>query len=99
MLTIHKSTQNRAAVFALEGRLDSLTAPELESAIQEALPALTELTLDLEKLEYISSAGLRIFLSVQKLMHKQGKMKVCNAKEPIMEIFDLTGFSDILNIE
>lgn len=74
MLTIQKSNQNGATVFALEGRLDTITAPQLESAIQEALPTLTELTFDLKKLEYVSSAGLRIFLLSQKLMNKQGKL-------------------------
>ncbi len=99
MLTINKTIGNGKAIFAPEGRLDTITAPDLETAIKEALPGLTELTLDLEKLEYVSSAGLRVFLSAQKAMNLQGTMKVCHVNETVMEIFEVTGFSDILTIE
>ena len=99
MLNINRKTENGKADFALEGRLDTVTAPELEKALVEALPGLTELTLDFEKLEYISSAGLRVLLSAQKTMNKQGTMKVIHANDMIMEIFEVTGFADILNIE
>ena len=85
-------------MLALEGRLDTMTAPQLEAALQEALPGVEELTFDFEKLEYISSAGLRVLLSAQKTMNKQGAMKVIHANEMIMEIFEVTGFADILNI-
>ena len=99
MLNINKNTENGKAVYALEGRLDTMTAPELEQELKGSLEGVSELTLDLEKLEYISSAGLRVLLSAQKTMSRQGKMTVTHANETIMEIFDVTGFSDILNIE
>ena len=99
MLNINKTSENGKARFALEGRLDTVTAPELEAALQEGIAGVGELTLDLEKLEYISSAGLRVLLSTQKAMAKQGEMKLVNVSEPIMEIFDITGFSEILTIE
>ncbi|MBQ6552933.1 MAG: STAS domain-containing protein [Clostridia bacterium] len=99
MLNINKTSENGKARFALEGRLDTVTAPELEAALQESIAGVGELTLDLEKLEYVSSAGLRVLLSTQKAMAKQGEMKLINVSEPIMEIFDITGFSEILTIE
>ena len=83
----------------LEGRLDTSTAPELELDLRDALRDVTELTLDFAKLEYISSAGLRVLLSTQKLMSKQGSMKIIHVSEIIMEIFEVTGFTDILTIE
>ena len=87
------------AVFAVEGRLDTVTAPELEKELKDSLEGLTELIMDFQKLEYISSAGLRVLLSAQKVMGKQGDMKVTHVSEEIMEIFEVTGFSDILTIE
>ena len=84
---------------ALIGRLDTTTAPELEKELKASLDGITELTFDLAALEYISSAGLRVLLSAQKTMNKQGSMVVKNANETIMEIFEITGFSDILNIQ
>ena len=99
MLNITKSIENGSAVFALAGRLDTVTAPELERALQESLAGVNELTLDFEGLDYISSAGLRVLLSTQKLMSKQGAMKLRNVGETIREIFEVTGFSDILTIE
>ena len=99
MLNIIKKIENTSAVFALEGRLDTVTAPELEAALKEVLNGLTELTLDFEKLEYISSAGLRVLLSAQKTMTKQGEMKVTHVNATIMEIFEVTGFIDIITIE
>ena len=86
-------------MIAPEGRLDTMTAPELEAALKEALTGVEELTFDLEKLDYISSAGIRVLLSAQKTMNRQGSMKVVHANEIIMEIFDVTGFADILTIE
>ncbi len=83
----------------MEGRLDTMTAPELEAALDGALEGVEELTFDFEKLDYISSAGLRVLLSTQKTMNRQGVMKVLHANEMIREIFDVTGFSDILTIE
>ena len=98
MLNICKTVENGAAVFALEGRLDTVTAPDLEKELKESLDGVTDLTLDFEKLEYISSAGLRVLLAAQKTMAKQGGMKLVNVGETIMEIFEVTGFSDILTI-
>ena len=99
MLTISKTVENHKATLAPEGRLDSSTAPMMESAVKELLPGITDLTIDFEKLEYISSAGLRVLLSAQKVMDTKGKMKVTGVNEDIMDIFEITGFSDILNIE
>ncbi len=99
MLNINKTIENGKALFTLGGRLDTITAPELEKELKESLAGVNELTLDFAWLEYISSAGLRVLLSAQKIMHCQGNMKVTNVNETIMEIFDVTGFSDILTIE
>ena len=99
MLNIKKAVQNGTAIFALEGRLDTVTAPELETQIKNALPGLTKLTLDLAELDYVSSAGLRVFISAYKVMTAQGEMKVCNVKEDVMEVFEMTGLSDILTVE
>ena len=99
MLNINKTIENGKAAFSLEGRLDTVSAPELEAELKDALDGVSELTLDLEKLEYISSAGLRVLLAVQKEMNKRGTMKVTHVGETIMEIFEVTGFSDILTIE
>ncbi len=99
MLNIEKTIENGAAVFALGGRLDTTTAPELEKELKESLPGLTELVLDFDKLEYISSTGLRVLLAAQKVMNEQGAMKLVHVNETIMEIFEVTGFSEILTIE
>ena len=98
MLNIVKTIDNGKAAIALEGRLDTVTAPELEKELKSSLEGVSELTLDFEKLEYISSAGLRVLLAAQKAMNKQGEMKLLNVNETIMEIFEVTGFSDILTI-
>ena len=98
MLNITKSTENNALTIALEGRLDTTTAPELEAELKAALPGVVSLTMDMSKLEYISSAGLRVLLSAQKIMNKQGEMKITGVNDVIMEIFEVTGLSDILNI-
>lgn len=99
MLNIKKSIENGEAVFALEGRLDTITAPELERELRGSLEDVKLLTLDFGGLDYISSAGLRVLLSAQKLMTKQGAMKLRRVNDTIMEIFEVTGFSDILVIE
>ena len=99
MLNFTKTGENEAVTFVLEGRLDTVTAPEFEKAVREAVPGVRELTLDFEKLDYISSAGLRVLLSTQKTMMKQGEMKIIHVSEPIKEIFEVTGFSEILTIE
>ena len=84
---------------ALEGRLDTTTTPALEDVINTSLDGVTELVYDMKDLEYISSAGLRVLLSAQKLMNKQGSMVIKNVCADIMEVFDITGFSDILTVE
>ena len=86
-------------VIALEGRLDTTTAPALEKEVRENIEGLTSLTFDFTNLEYISSAGLRVLLVAQKTMNKQGEMAICHVSEPIMEVFEITGFVDILTIE
>ena len=97
-MNIKIKKEDKKLEIALEGRLDTNTAGELESKIQE-LEGIEELILDFEKLYYISSAGLRVLLSMQKLMNKQGSMKIINATDTVKDVFDVTGFSDILNIE
>ena len=98
-MTITKEQNGSALKVALEGRLDTVTAPELEKELQEALPGVTALTLDFEKLDYVSSAGLRVLLGAQKVMNRQGEMKLIHVGETIQEIFEVTGFADILTIE
>ncbi len=98
MLNIKKTIDGGKAVFALEGRLDTNTSVELDAALSPVLDGLTEIVFDLGQLEYISSAGLRVLLSTHKSLSKKGGMKVTNVNEMIMEIFEVTGFSDILNI-
>jgi anti-sigma B factor antagonist len=99
MLTIKQRIENNSAVFALSGRLDTVTAPELEAALQKSLDGVSELTLDFDGLDYISSAGLRVLLAAQKTMSKQGFMKLVHVNQTIMEILEVTGFTDILTIE
>ena len=98
-MNINKTQEDSRLTVALEGRLDTVTAPQLEGDLRSAVSGVTELIFDLEKLDYVSSAGLRVLLSAQKVMNRQGKMVIRNAKPEIIEIFDVTGFSDILNIE
>ncbi len=99
MLNINKTLEDKNLTVALEGRLDTTTAPQLEAELKDDLPGVTGLVMDFEKLEYISSAGLRVLLSAQKVMNKQGAMKLIHVNDVINEIFEVTGFSDILNIE
>ena len=84
---------------ALEGRLDTTTAPQLEALLQKELPGTSALALDFGALEYISSAGLRVLLMAQKAMNKQGSMCLCNVNETVNEVFEITGFTDILTIK
>lgn len=98
-MKINKSMNNGKLGIALEGRLDTTTAPELEQALKNDMDAATELTLDFAKLDYISSAGLRVLLSAHKAMSKKNGMKVVNANEMVKEVFDVTGFADILTVE
>ena len=98
MLTINKNINDGTAVFTLEGRLDTNTSPELEKELNGTLEDITELTMDFAALDYISSAGLRVLLSTQKAMAKKGEMKVTNVNDTIMDIFEMTGFTEILTI-
>ena len=98
MLNIEKKANGSELTFALTGRLDTTTAPELEKELKASLDNVTVLSIDIAALDYISSAGLRVLLSTQKIMNKQGEMKVTHVSETIMEIFEVTGFSDILTI-
>ena len=99
MLNIEKKTDGSSLNIALEGRLDTMTSPQLEETLKDSLDGVTSLIMDFEKLEYISSAGLRVLLSAQKIMNKQGHMVIRNVNDDIMEIFEVTGFSDILDIK
>lgn len=93
--TLNEETLN----IALEGRLDTMTAPQFEKELKESIDGIKNLVLDFEKLVYVSSAGLRVILSAQKIMNKQGTMKILNVGDDIMEVFEITGFADILTIE
>ncbi len=97
-MEITKKHDGSNLVVELSGRLDTVTAPELEEAVMNDLDGVTSLTVDLEKLEYMSSAGLRVMLALYKKMGQQGSMVVTNVNDTISEIFELTGFNDILNI-
>ena len=97
-MTISKDQNGNSLTISLEGRLDTTTAPQLDTEIKD-LSGVESLKFDFAKLEYISSAGLRVLLSAQKVMNKQGNMTVKGANEAVMEIFEVTGFVDILNIE
>ncbi|MBQ5952228.1 MAG: STAS domain-containing protein [Lachnospiraceae bacterium] len=99
MLNIHKTREEGRLEFALDGRLDTLTAPQLETEVREDIENVKDLVFDLSYLTYISSAGLRVLLSAQKIMNRQGTMVVRNASEEIRDIFDVTGFSEILTLE
>lgn len=98
-MTITKNKNDNFLTLKLEGRLDTTTAPQLENELSENLDGVTELTIDFAELSYISSAGLRVLLATQKRMNKQGSMKLINVNEIVMEVFEITGFVDILTIE
>ena len=98
-MTINKTLNGTTLTVALEGRLDTTTAPELEAELKQSLSGVTELIMNFEKLDYISSAGLRVLLRAQKKMAACGRMKLINVSPIIMEIFEITGFSDILTVE
>ena len=98
-MTITENRNGDSLTIALEGRLETSTAPELDAALQKVLPSLDELIFDFEKLDYVSSAGLRVLLSAHKaLMGKKG-MTIRNANELILEVFEVTGFDSLLTIE
>ena len=98
-MTIEKTITGTSATLNIIGRLDTTTAPELEATIDGCAAGIKELVLDCAALEYVSSAGLRVILKAQKLMNAQGNMKLTHVNETIMEVFDITGFADILTIE
>lgn len=98
-MTIEKITNGSELTIKVGGRLDTVTAPELEKEIKDSVAGIETLVLDLVALEYISSAGLRVILTSQKIMNKQGSMIVKNANETVTEIFEITGFCDVLTIE
>ena len=99
-MNIQKHVDGQTLTLALKGRLDTTTAPQLEQEVRASLDNVTKLVMNLAELDYLSSAGLRVLLSAQKQMNrKKGRMVVCHVCEPVMEVFDMTGFSDILTIE
>ena len=98
-MELTKEAKGSSLTISLDGRLDTTTAPQLEAEITGKLDGVTDLTIDMSKLVYVSSAGLRVLLKAQKLMNKQGKMTVKNANQEIKEIFEVTGFDELLNIE
>ena len=98
-MTNTKTQDHNALTLFLEGRLDTTTSPQLETELSASLDGVTHLTLDMAKLVYLSSAGLRVILAAQKRMNKQGKMVVRHVNDTIMEVFEVTGFVDILTIE
>lgn len=99
-MTINMNRDGADLTLTLEGRLDTTTAPQLEAELRPALAdGVENLTVDLKALDYVSSAGLRVLLSAQKIMNKQGEMTVRNVNEAVMEVFEVTGFVDLLNIE
>ena len=98
-MKINKTLSDHTLTITPEGRLDTTTAPELDQELKSSLDGISELIFDFAALEYISSAGLRVLLSAQKIMSKQGSMKILHVNEMVMEVFDVTGFSDMLTIE
>ena len=98
-MTIEKTMNAEAVTLKVSGRLDTQTAPELEKELDAVLPGAKDLTFDMTGLEYVSSAGLRVILKAQKAMNAQGSMKLTGVNDSIMEVFDITGFLDILTIE
>ena len=98
-MTIDKKLEGSALTIALEGRLDTTTSPDLEEVLSSSLDGVSELVFDFTKLDYLSSAGLRVLLSAQKRMNKQGSMKLVHVNDAVKEVFEITGFADFLTIE
>lgn len=98
-MNINKTVDKSTLHISLEGRLDTTTAPQLEAELGQSLDGITLLELDFDQLEYLSSAGLRVILAAQKTMNRQGEMVIRHVNETIMEVFEVTGFMDILTIE
>lgn len=98
-MTIDKKEQGSELEISVSGRLDTTKAPQLEAELKRSIDGVTRLDFDFSGLEYLSSAGLRVLLAAQKVMNKQGQMIIRNVNETIMEVFEITGFSEILTIE
>ena len=98
-MRIENTINGNEMELVLSGRLDTITAPQLEAELKKNIDGITSLLLDFSDLEYLSSAGLRVLLAAQKIMNKQGSMVIKNVNYPIMEIFEMTGFADILTIK
>lgn len=98
-MNITKERDGNSMILTLEGRLDTTTAPQLEEIISKELDGIESVTMDFKQLDYLSSAGLRVILAAQKKMNKQGEMVIRHVNETIMEVFEVTGFSGILNIK
>ena len=98
-MTIDKLCEGTVLTIKIDGRLDTTTAPQLDAVLDEALPGMTDVTLDCASMAYISSAGLRVLLKAQKVMNRQGSMKLIHVNKEVAEVFDITGFSDILTVE
>ena len=98
-MNIEKKLEGTALTIALEGRLDTTTSPDLEESLAASLDGVSELVFDFTKLDYLSSAGLRVLLSAQKRMNKQGSMKLVHVNDAVKEVFEITGFADFLTIE
>ena len=98
-MTINKKLDGTKLYVSISGRLDTATAPDAGAQLKDGIEKITELTFDFKEIDYISSAGLRLLLSLQKIMNKQGSMKITNINETVKEIFEVTGFSDILTVE
>ena len=98
-MTISKTLEGNNLTLALEGRLDTTTSPDLEETLGASLDGVTALVFDFTKLDYLSSAGLRVLLSAQKRMNRQGSMKLVHVNDAVKEVFDITGFADFLTIE
>lgn len=98
-MTIDKKVEDDVLTYTLTGRLDTVTSPELEADMKHSLDGVQKLLMDFSGLEYISSSGLRVLLAAQKVMNNQGEMVLYHVNDTIMEVFEITGFSDILTIE
>lgn len=98
-MLIHQSREADQITLTIEGRLDTMTAPELENVLSEIPNAVSDLVLNMTNLEYVSSAGLRVILKAQKVMSRRGTMTLTGVNESIMEVFEITGFADILTFE
>ncbi len=98
-MTINKINDDTTLTIELEGRLDTVSAPQLEAELKKSISGIENLVFDFEKLEYLSSAGLRVLLASQKVMNRQGQMIIKNVNSTIMDIFEVTGFSEILTVE